>query len=793
MNMKNINKNNKAYIRADVKTDISEMNKADVYSRLDIYKHAVLSAILTLTGTISITHTLFVCIDMKAQAVLVSMVSVFLSLFLAAFLCFRSFFKKYTRILQAFIVLSAAAAVLFLKEIISGTVYIINSCIQSFKEASGDSIGMIGAEGGFFSENANNAGVAAFFITVLTFLVVSFVVVKLRCLYAAMLTLFPIMLIFIGFNVIPPIYIFILSFIYIFGVGALDRKNELFRTPVIIMVMVLAVSVFCLMVLPPSKYKQPAVFDMIGNLFLEAPGGIGNNSQDAEGENSNGINRSDINGMSKLGEADIITHNNEITCTYTTLPTGSTQYLPNRECLYYRYGSNMWYKKTYEEAADQYNRLMMVTVENDKKLKEYLDGGTGDYDELVRKYVFEIAYQDGFRRVFRYEPDKSLFDKLKSVARGNVEMESENPFQKKSGGKDYNSSLMENVRETYTQIDDESKRAVQMVFGSRKVETVNEIYEYIDYIKKVFSTNYRYTKAPGRIPEGEDFAEYFLLKSKEGYCTYFATGAVLAFRSAGIPARYVEGYAVEDSVIKEGRDVLETDYLYRELTKNKNPDRRINVKEVDVLDSYAHAWAEVFIEGVGWIVVEATPPMMESEEEIHQTETEAESGEAETEETEETQENTQQSITETENTDEQKDETGKYNQKFVNVLCIIMAILLICSIILAAVIQILSSRRKTEKLISCGDPVDLYEYLEKILKNTVYRRPGYMDYEEYARFLEKADPVFKQNNIMLIVDKALAQRFGNGKNTVDEETMAVIRNSVLNIKEFIKSKGRKCK
>ena len=786
MDMKNINKNNKA--------DINEMDKADADSRLDIYKHAVLLSILTLTGTISITHILFVCADMKTHAVLVSMVAVVLALFLAAFLCFRSFFKKYVRILQAFTVLSAVAAALFLRKIISGTIYIINNCIQSFKEASGDSIGMIGTDGGFFSQNANDAGAAAFFITVLIFIVVSFVVVKLRCLYAAMLTLFPIMLIFIAFNVIPPIYIFILSFIYIFGVGALGRKNEMFRTPVIIMVMVLAVSVFCLIVLPPSKYKQPAVFDMIGNVFLEARGGIGNSSPEAEGENNSGINRGDINDMSKLGEADIIRHNNEITCTYTTLPTGSTQYLPNRECLYYRYGSNMWYKKTYEEGADQYNRLMMVTVENDKKLKDYLDGGTGDYDELVRKYVFEVAYHDGFRRVFRYEPDKSLFDKLKNVARGNVEMESENLFQKKSSGKDYNSSVIENVRDTYTQIDDESKAVVQTVFGSSKIETVNDIYDYIDYVKKVFSTNYRYTKAPGRIPEGEDFAEYFLLESKEGYCTYFATGAVLAFRSAGIPARYVEGYAVEDSVIKEGRDVLETDYLYRELTKNKNPDRRINVKEVDVLDSYAHAWAEVFIEGVGWIVVEVTPPMMESEEAIQQTGTEAESEAVETEETEEMQEDTQQqSVMETENTDEQEEETGKYHEKFVNVLCIIIAILLICSIIIAAVIRILSSRRKTEKLLSCGDPVDLYEYLERILKNTMYRRPGYMDYEEYARFLEKADPIFKQNNIMLIVDKALEQRFGDGKNTVDEETMAVIRNSVLNIKEFIKFKGRKCR
>ena len=128
MDMKNINKNNKA--------DINEMDKADADSRLDIYKHAVLLSILTLTGTISITHILFVCADMKKHAVLVSMVAVVLALFLAAFLCFRSFFKKYVRILQAFTVLSAVAAALFLRKIISGTIYIINNCIQSFEEAS---------------------------------------------------------------------------------------------------------------------------------------------------------------------------------------------------------------------------------------------------------------------------------------------------------------------------------------------------------------------------------------------------------------------------------------------------------------------------------------------------------------------------------------------------------------------------------------------------------------------------------------------------------------------------------
>lgn len=80
-------------------------------------------------------------------------------------------------------------------------------------------------------------------------------------------------------------------------------------------------------------------------------------------------------------------------------------------------------------------------------------------------------------------------------------------------------------------------------------------------------------------PEGEDFAVYFLENSHRGYCVHFATAATLLLRLQGIPARYVSGYAL--TIPEEGT--------------------------TQVLDSNAHAWVEIYLDGYGWYPVEVTP------------------------------------------------------------------------------------------------------------------------------------------------------------------------------------------
>lgn len=78
--------------------------------------------------------------------------------------------------------------------------------------------------------------------------------------------------------------------------------------------------------------------------------------------------------------------------------------------------------------------------------------------------------------------------------------------------------------------------------------------------------------------EQEDFVRWFLEEQDEGYCVHFASAATVLLRAAGIPARYVTGYLAV-----------------------KNADS-VTVRQAD-----AHAWAEYWVNGIGWMVLEATP------------------------------------------------------------------------------------------------------------------------------------------------------------------------------------------
>lgn len=81
------------------------------------------------------------------------------------------------------------------------------------------------------------------------------------------------------------------------------------------------------------------------------------------------------------------------------------------------------------------------------------------------------------------------------------------------------------------------------------------------------------------VPKGEDFALYFLNVTNRGYCVHFATATVLLLRSAGVPARYVTGYAIEPIVNTW----------------------------VEVTQDEAHAWVEFYTDGLGWQVLDPTP------------------------------------------------------------------------------------------------------------------------------------------------------------------------------------------
>ena len=83
------------------------------------------------------------------------------------------------------------------------------------------------------------------------------------------------------------------------------------------------------------------------------------------------------------------------------------------------------------------------------------------------------------------------------------------------------------------------------------------------------------------VPQGVCFVDHFLFTGQQGYCVYFASAMAVMARIAGVPSRYVEGF------------VTPATYTYREHTV--------------ITNMMAHAWVEVYLEGFGWLKVEATP------------------------------------------------------------------------------------------------------------------------------------------------------------------------------------------
>lgn len=178
---------------------------------------------------------------------------------------------------------------------------------------------------------------------------------------------------------------------------------------------------------------------------------------------------------------------------------------------------------------------------------------------------------------------------LWKVPEGLVQYLSPEQQQLASAVEDYN----EYVYEHYTQLPEELKARLQEYLGENHISTSAYYGPYMDVqlsqyypidmvaqqIASTLAAQCAYTLTPPTMPKGEDFVEYFLFESHQGYCIHFATAAVALFRAMDIPARYAEGYAVP---VADG-------------------------EWVDVPDYNAHAWVEIYLGGMGWIPIEVTP------------------------------------------------------------------------------------------------------------------------------------------------------------------------------------------
>lgn len=169
-------------------------------------------------------------------------------------------------------------------------------------------------------------------------------------------------------------------------------------------------------------------------------------------------------------------------------------------------------------------------------------------------------------------------------------------------------SLAYNDMDLY--VPEENIEAVSQV--ASELGTIGTTDHVIEKLKNYYQENYPYTIRPGKTPRNKDFVNYFLEENKKGYCSYFASAAVLIFRYMGIPARYVEGYAIDYDQILGGELVEDADYAdyydgYSEIGETAYV--RVNVTDAD-----AHAWVEVYDPVIGWYPVDVTPSSTETED-----------------------------------------------------------------------------------------------------------------------------------------------------------------------------------
>lgn len=118
------------------------------------------------------------------------------------------------------------------------------------------------------------------------------------------------------------------------------------------------------------------------------------------------------------------------------------------------------------------------------------------------------------------------------------------------------------------------------------VYSKSEIDNAVEWVREYLFSNTHYTIAPGKTPADTDFI-YSFLRDGKGYCMHYAAASAIMLRSVGIPTRFVEGYTI-------------TEHDYRAAEQN-------GTDTLQIYDTNAHAWIEVFIADLGWIPYEVTP------------------------------------------------------------------------------------------------------------------------------------------------------------------------------------------
>lgn len=142
----------------------------------------------------------------------------------------------------------------------------------------------------------------------------------------------------------------------------------------------------------------------------------------------------------------------------------------------------------------------------------------------------------------------------------------------------------EKVKARQLQLPDSLPDSVREL-AERLTADVQTPYQGVTLLRDYLAEHCEYTLTPGDPDPEQDFVAEFL-EERRGYCTYYASALTVLCRAAGVPARYVTGYAM----VPDGERFKAT-------------------------RSTAHAWTEVYLEHIGWVPVDALRGLYVEEQE----------------------------------------------------------------------------------------------------------------------------------------------------------------------------------
>ncbi|MCM3272372.1 transglutaminase-like domain-containing protein [Paenibacillus elgii] len=153
---------------------------------------------------------------------------------------------------------------------------------------------------------------------------------------------------------------------------------------------------------------------------------------------------------------------------------------------------------------------------------------------------------------------------------------------------DTGTGYAEDVRNRYLQLPASLPERVRRL-AEQLTAGLQTPYAKAEAIERYLREHYPYslegTRAAG---ENEDFVDRFLFEQKTGYCDHFSTAMAVLLRSAGVPARWVKGFAPGEAVSRAAAD---------------GDERYV----VQVRQRHAHSWVEAYFPSVGWVPFEPTP------------------------------------------------------------------------------------------------------------------------------------------------------------------------------------------